>query len=80
MLHSAGSRLAFMVMVAGAVAHAQERPAESPREQVQRRFDANSPAIGELLPDVSGYDAQGKPFRLASLKGSHTVLVFGCLT
>ena len=58
----------------------QETNAETPRQQVQRRFEANSPRIGEPLPDVAAYDGRGKPFRLASLKGSHTVLVFGCLT
>jgi len=41
---------------------------------------ARGPAVGEKLPDVTAYDAEGKPFRLSSLKGSHTVLVFGCLT
>lgn len=52
----------------------------SPRDQVRNRFASRSPMIGQLLPDVSAYDADGKPFKLSSLKGQYTVLVFGCLT
>ena len=52
----------------------------SRREQVRIRFAARSPKVGELLPDVSAFDADGKPFKLSSLKGQYTVLVFGCLT
>lgn len=53
---------------------------ESPRERVNRRFAAKTPPIGAPLPDVSGYDADGKPFKLRSLQGNYSVLVFGCLT
>ena len=52
----------------------------SPREQARFRFAAGSPKVGQLLPDVSAYDADGKPFKLSSLKGQYTVMVFGCLT
>lgn len=52
----------------------------SPRERVNSSFDRMSPSIGEMVPDVVGYDANGKEFRLRDLKGHHTVLVFGCLT
>ena len=41
---------------------------------------SRGPAVGSKLPDITVYDAAGKPFRLSSLKGSHTVLVVGCLT
>ncbi len=37
-------------------------------------------ARGDTLPDVTLYTGEGEEFRTASLKGSHTVLVFGCLT
>ena len=43
-------------------------------------FDRNAPKVGELLPDVAGLDADGKPLRLRSLRGHYSVLVFGCLT
>lgn len=41
---------------------------------------AKGPAVGKSLPDVGGFDADGKPFKLSRLKGSHAVIVFGCLT
>ena len=52
----------------------------SPRDQVKNRFASRSPQIGQPLPDVSAYDADGKQFKLSSLKGQYTVMVFGCLT
>jgi cytochrome oxidase Cu insertion factor (SCO1/SenC/PrrC family) len=36
--------------------------------------------VGTTLPKVNVYDEQGERFSTASLKGSYTVLVFGCLT
>ncbi len=36
--------------------------------------------VGQPLPDITVYDAQGKEFSLSSLKGNYSVLVFGCLT
>ena len=53
---------------------------ESGRDRVSGRFNDASPKLGELLPDVGGYTADGKPVRLRSLKGDYKVLVFGCLT
>lgn len=41
---------------------------------------ASLPAAGTLLPIVTAVDAQGNGFSTASLRGSYTVLVFGCLT
>ena len=34
----------------------------------------------ERLPDITIYDADGKPFPLKSLRGSYAVLVYGCET
>ncbi len=48
-------------------------------ERLVQRFDRAAPQIGDPLPDVSAYDADGKPFKLRSLKGHYTVLTFGCL-
>ena len=36
--------------------------------------------VGSLVPDVTIYDTEGKEFSLNALRGSHAVLVFGCLT
>ena len=35
---------------------------------------------GDMFPDVKLYTGAGEEFRTTRLKGSHTVLVFGCLT
>lgn len=35
---------------------------------------------GTALPNVTVYQASGDIFNLAELKGSYSVLVFGCLT
>ncbi len=44
-------------------------------------FMDRSPRVGEPIPDVAGYDESGQPFPLRErLRGSYTVLVFGCLT
>ena len=38
------------------------------------------PEVGTTLPTVTVFDEQGKEFSTASLRGQHSVLVFGCLT
>ena len=54
--------------------------ADSPRQALNRNFGNRGPAVGETVPDVSFFDADGKKLSLHSLKGKYTVLVFGCLT
>lgn len=59
------------------------RPARkglSPGKVLVLRFDRAAPQIGDPLPDTAGLDADGKEFKLRSLKGHFTVLTFGCLT
>lgn len=36
--------------------------------------------LGQKLPDLTVFDEHGGKFRLADIKGKHTVVVFGCLT
>lgn len=43
-------------------------------------FLKKSPTIGEALPDLTVYSADGKEFKTSSLRGHYTVLSFGCLT
>ncbi len=43
-------------------------------------FATTRPLLGERLPDVGIYTAEGTPFQTSSLKGHYTVLTFGCLT
>ena len=61
------------------LASAQEREADA-RTRVQNDFDSRAPKVGDSLPDVELYAADGKSFQLRSLRGQYTVLVFGCLT
>ena len=55
-------------------------PGERGAERVRRIFDETSPKLGSPLPDLKCYDAEGDKFNLLSLKGHHSVLLFGCLT
>ncbi len=43
-------------------------------------FVKEKPAVGEMLPDVTVYTADGKEVKTADLRGHYTVLTFGCLT
>lgn len=63
----------ILVLALAASASAQ-RPGRRPSA-----FD-QATKVGEMIPDVSGFDASGKPLNLRDLKGHYTVLVFGCLT
>jgi len=73
---------AAMCLVLTGICFAQRtnRPLKSRGGGLNDRFSANSPKIGEPLPDISVYAEDGTPFPLRRLKGKHTVLVFGCLT
>lgn len=82
-IHHALVLILFLCLAAAGVA--QQRPnakagAESPRDLVNRNFESKAPGIGEPLPDITVVDADGREFALRSLRGKHTVLVFGCLT
>jgi cytochrome oxidase Cu insertion factor (SCO1/SenC/PrrC family) len=43
-------------------------------------FVKKAPTLGDPLPDVTVYTADGKEFKTADLKKQYTVLTFGCLT
>jgi hypothetical protein len=42
--------------------------------------DHRIPAVGTELPELKAFDEFGNPFSTSSLRGSYSVLVFGCLT
>lgn len=67
--------LAFQLLVLSAFS-----PVLAQRGGPPRGGDSGVPAVGTMLPVVSAYDEQGNEFSTATLKGSYTVLVFGCLT
>ena len=43
-------------------------------------FGKEKPAVGDTLPDLTVNSPDGKDVKLSSLRGSHVVLAFGCLT
>jgi len=80
MLRTSFLGLAFYLGASG-LGFAQPGAPENDFMQARRdRFEASTPAIGDPMPDLSAYDEDGARFELSSLKGSYTVLVFGCLT
>ena len=74
----------FMVPVSGQDEQPPQKSPESsdnsPRKLLEKHFNAHSPAVGSVLPDVRALDADGNEFSLSELKGNYSVLVFGCLT
>ena len=49
--------------------------------QVGQRFERTAPKVGELMPNLQIYDADGKAIWLHDvLKGHPSVLILGCLT
>lgn len=46
----------------------------------EAEFLDTAPLIGEPLPEVTVYSADGRPFPTSNLRGHYTVLTFGCLT
>ena len=51
-----------------------------PAKKNEADFAKEKPAVGDTLPDLTVYSPDGKEVKLSSLRGSHVVLAFGCLT
>ena len=64
----------------GLLAQSPDFRGEGFQSGMLNRLEESAPQVGDKLPDVELYDAQGQPLRLSSLKGSYAVLVLGCLT
>ena len=82
-----GILVGILVCLIGSSASAQSTfgaspplPGERGAERVTRIFDEVSPELGAPLPDLVCYDAKGSKFRLRTLEGHYSVLMFGCLT
>jgi|GEM_PF-545253 len=50
------------------------------KQGVVDRFNQTGLKVGDPLPDIQCFDAEGKPFKLSELKGQPTLIAFGCLT
>lgn len=58
----------------------QARPGDWQRS-MNARFLEQEPRVGQKVPEVALYDADGNPAQLGDvLRGHYSVLVFGCLT
>jgi len=79
-LHWLVSLLAIIGAPFASYGQRPEQGGQSGRSQVATSFQRSSPGIGEVIPEVTVYTADGKKFSTSQLKGSYTVLVFGCLT
>ena len=54
--------------------------AQPDKKKNEENFAKEKPAVGDALPDLTVYSPDGKEVKLSSLRGSHVVLTFGCLT
>jgi hypothetical protein len=54
--------------------------AQPEKKKNEADFVKEKPAVGDKLPDLTVYSPEGKEVKLSSLRGSHVVLTFGCLT
>ena len=74
--------VAAVVLAGTALAPAQtgRRPGAGPAGR-PGSFGSSTPDVGDPMPELTLYDAQGEEVRLPELLlGHHTVLVLGCLT
>lgn len=82
-MRKAQALVAAVVLVFLCSSTAQAQSGEQRRAQgpVERLFWEAIPEIGEEMPDVAIYDAEGREVRLHELiEGQHTVFILGCLT
>ncbi|HVL12818.1 MAG TPA: hypothetical protein VM529_09640 [Gemmata sp.] len=54
--------------------------AQAEKKKNEEDFVKEKPAVGDTLPDVTVFSPDGKEVKLSNLRGSHAVIVFGCLT
>jgi cytochrome oxidase Cu insertion factor (SCO1/SenC/PrrC family) len=54
--------------------------AQPEKKKNEADFVKEKPAVGDKLPDLTVTSPDGKEVKLSSLRGSHVVLTFGCLT
>ena len=77
-----GSQLSGQVKEQAETKPAARRGETSPTamDLVEQRFNRAAPQIGDSLPSLTVFDADGNDVALDSLRGGYTVLTFGCLT
>ena len=50
------------------------------RSGLTQQRSSSLPRVGDQLPAVTAWAADGREFSLTELRGDYSVLVFGCLT
>ena len=82
MLQTKTASLLVLACALGLVAMAVAQPGDANgRGMLMSHFEARSPAVGELMPNLPVYDRDGRESDLlAVLNGRFTVLILGCLT
>jgi hypothetical protein len=74
-------RTMIFIVVLGLFGVMSFLPGQTPRPgQDQSWFFDTGLKIGSPFPEISVFDAAGKPFNTRSLKGQYTVIINGCLT
>ena len=79
-LQSILAGLLLAALGSSALAQPPEGGMRNRMRQADERFLEMDPKVGDPLPDVYGFDEERSKFALSSLKGSYSVVVFGCLT
>ena len=77
------SHLVILAVLTGLTSSAtfgQGRRGGGPGTKGSDRLGSSGLDVGSLMPEVTVFDSEGKPFETASLKGKYSVIVFGCLT
>lgn len=67
------------IALAGVIASSGSVYAQRMQER-EAEFMRSRPLVGDPLPEVSVYSADGLPFETSKLRGHYTILTFGCLT
>jgi cytochrome oxidase Cu insertion factor (SCO1/SenC/PrrC family) len=66
--------LRALLLLAALAAPAAAQMREDPE------FVKKAPTVGDPLPELTVFTADGKEFKTADLRGKHAVITFGCLT
>lgn len=75
------SVMAYLALAVTAMLLVQSAVGQEFVDQFNKRFNTKPPRVGQQMFDgLKAFDGKGKPFNFESLKGKHTVIVFGCLT
>jgi hypothetical protein len=73
-------RYLLVILFALAALAALVPPPPPPGSQADDEFVHAHPGVGEPLPNLTAYTADGDEFRTTDLRGGYAVLTFGCLT